>query len=232
MPVFRLSKPMVFPPPEMAESDGLLAVGGDLSSERLLRAYRMGIFPWYGDDSPILWWSPDPRMVFFPAQWKPSRSLERLVKKGAFDVSMDTAFAAVIEACANARGPGRDSTWITPEMMAAYIRLHKEGYAHSVECCIDGQLVGGLYGVSIGGCFFGESMFSNVSNASKVALAVLMKYLAARGFTLVDCQVKNDHLVRLGAQEIPRTEFLARLGEALEMETRRGKWEPDTRVQT
>lgn len=224
MPVFRLSRQLVFPPPDMAESDGLIAVGGDLSVERLLRAYRMGIFPWYSDDSPILWWSPDPRMVFFPAQWKPSRSLERLVKKGTFDVHMDTDFSAVIEACANARGPGRDSTWITPEMMAAYIRLHKEGYAHSVECRVDGELAGGLYGVSIGGCFYGESMFSNVSNASKVALAVLMKHLAAWGFTLVDCQVKNDHLVRLGAQEIPRVEFLALLGEALEAETRRGVW--------
>jgi leucyl/phenylalanyl-tRNA--protein transferase len=224
MPIFRLTKQLRFPPPDLAESDGLLAVGGDLSTERLLRAYRMGIFPWYGDDSPILWWSPDPRMVFVPSEWTPSRSLQRLLNKGAFTVTMDTDFPAVIEACANARGPGRDSTWITADMMKAYIRLHNEGYAHSVECRLDGELAGGLYGISLGACFFGESMFSSVSNASKVALAVLMKHLAAWSFSLVDCQVKNDHLVRLGAHEVPRAQFLAMLGEALEMETRQGVW--------
>jgi len=227
MPLFRLSEDLIFPPPHLALEDGLLAIGGDLSVDRLLLAYRMGIFPWYTENDPILWWSPDPRMVITPAQLHVSRRLEREIKAGTFTVTMDTAFADVIRACAEARGPQRNGTWIVPEMEQAYIALHVAGYAHSVECWKDGVLAGGLYGVSQGACFFGESMFSKESNASKVAFTSLVRQLAAWAFRLIDCQMHTPHLERLGAREVPRTRFLRMLQDSLAAETRRGAWSFD-----
>lgn len=223
MPIYRLNERLVFPPPELSQ-EGLLAVGGDLRIERLLLAYRMGIFPWYSEGEPILWWSPDPRMILFPEQFHISRSLRRVLKKGMFRVTLDTAFEDVIAGCAAASRPGREATWITPEMARAYTALYEEGYAHSVECWEGDALAGGVYGVSLGACFFGESMFTRVSNASKVALAMLTQQLIRWNFMLIDCQVANAHLERLGAREVPRSAFLALLRKALQAETRRGRW--------
>ncbi|MCX5770593.1 MAG: leucyl/phenylalanyl-tRNA--protein transferase [Candidatus Hydrogenedentes bacterium] len=222
MPVFRLSQEIVFPPPDLAVREGLLAVGGDLSPARLLLAYRSGIFPWYDEGEPILWWSPDPRMVLLPAQFHVSRRLARTLR--AFNVTWDTAFWEVIEACARAPRPGQDGTWIMPEMIEAYTRLHDLGYAHSVECRQDGRLVGGLYGVSLGRCFFGESMFHEVSDASKAALAALVQRAIEWGFGLIDCQVPNPHLVNLGAREIPRSKFLKLLEQCMDVPDRVGRW--------
>ncbi|MCC6696592.1 MAG: leucyl/phenylalanyl-tRNA--protein transferase [Candidatus Hydrogenedentes bacterium] len=227
MPLFRLSEDLIFPPPHLALDDGLLAIGGDLSVDRLLLAYRMGIFPWYTENDPILWWSPDPRMVMTPTQLHVSRRLEREIKAGTFTVTMDTAFADVIRACAEVRGPQRNGTWIVPEMERAYIALHVAGYAHSVECWKDGALAGGLYGVSQGACFFGESMFSKESNASKVAFTSLVRQLGAWAFRLVDCQMHTPHLERLGAREVSRARFLRMLQDGLAAETRRGAWSFD-----
>ena len=224
MPLFRLTRDLAFPQPSMSMPDGLLAVGGDLSVERLLLAYRSGIFPWYSEGDPILWWSPDPRMLLFPEEFHLSRRLERTIKQGVFEVRIDTAFDAVIAGCAAARGPKRDGTWITGAMRKAYCALHREGYAHAVETWQGGELVGGLYGVSIGGCFFGESMFSKVPNASKVAAAALVRHVSRWEFPFIDCQLHNAHLERLGAREVPRAEFLDRLARALERETHRGRW--------
>jgi len=224
MSVFLLSDKLIFPPPALAERDGLLAVGGDLRHERLLLAYRMGIFPWFTDGEPILWWSPDPRLVLYPSELKVSRSLKRLMRKRTFQVSMDTAFEAVIDECIAVRADVMDETWITDEMRSAYCRLHDLGYAHSVEVWFDKDLVGGLYGVSLGRCFFGESMFTRISNASKVALVALTRYLAASGFTIIDCQVKTDHLIRFGARLIPREEFLREIDRAVELPIIRGRW--------
>ena len=225
MPVYRLSAAPIFPPPEHADPDGLLAVGGDLSPGRLLQAYRQGIFPWYDEPGgPILWWSPDPRLVLEPASLRVSRSLARRLKQGAFEVRFDTAFAEVIRACAGAVRPGQDGTWITPEMQAAYIHLHDLGFAHSAESWAGGELVGGLYGLSLGDCFFGESMFSRRTDASKVAFATLVRRLEADGTTLIDCQVTSEHLISLGAVEVPRSEFARRLAAAMERPTRRGPW--------
>src|SRR5436309_2899853 len=175
MPIYRLVEELVFPPPEYADPSGLLAVGGDLSSERLLEAYRLGIFPWYSEDQPILWWSPDPRLILELNDFKPSRSLRKTIRKGIFQVSFDRAFEDVIRACASVPREGQRGTWITPEMQEAYIDLHGLGYAHSVESWLQGKLAGGIYGVSLGKAFFGESMFQRVSNASKVALAMLVE---------------------------------------------------------
>ena len=224
MPVFRLTNELVFPAPHLAIREGLLAVGGDLSPERLLLAYRSGIFPWYDEDEPILWWSPDPRMVLLPDDFHMSRSLARTIRGGTFTVTMDTAFREVIEACANAPRPDQDGTWIMPEMVQAYTRLHDLGYAHSVECRQDGRLVGGLYGVSLGRCFFGESMFHEVADASKVALAALVQRTTEWEFTLIDCQVPNPHLVRLGARKMPRKQFLALLQQSFDTPDRAGRW--------
>ncbi len=224
MPIYQLTNDLIFPPPHLAEDDGLLAVGGDLSIQRLLLAYASGIFPWYSEGDPILWWSPDPRMVFYPGKWQPSKSLRRLLKRGVFELSMDTDFLSVIEGCSTMRGPRREGTWITADMLAAYVRLHRHGFAHSVECRHNGELVGGLYGVSLGSCFFGESMFSRVSNASKAAFAALMAQMAAWKFHLVDGQVKNEHLIRLGAVEVTRKQFLRMLAEGLRAKTRQGRW--------
>ena len=222
--VFRLPREPVFPDPTLSEADGLLAVGGDLSPERLLRAYAEGIFPWYSDDTPILWWSPDPRMVLLPEELHVSRSLRRTMRAARYEVRVDTAFGEVIRRCADKERPGQRGTWITGEMIAAYERLHRLGFAHSVEAWEGGELAGGLYGVSLGAAFFGESMFADRPDASKVAFATSVEWLRGRGFEIVDCQVDTDHLRRFGAREVPRAEFLSRLRNALASPTARGPW--------
>ena len=208
MSVFQLSDEPVFPRPELAEPDGLLAVGGDLSPSRILQAYASGIFPWYSENQPILWWSPNPRMVLFPEEFKRHKNLRRLVRSGEFKVTMDMDFAGVIEACGKAGRKGQEGTWITKEMQEAYIRLFELGYAHSVECRLDENLVGGLYGVVLGKIFFGESMFYHVTDASKVALWHLVDFLLENDFKLIDAQQDTPHLRSLGARLIPRKEFL------------------------
>ncbi len=215
MPVFYLTDKFGFPHPSLADPDGLLAVGGDLSTERLLLAYRMGIFPWFDEGSPILWWSPDPRLILIPSEVKVSRSLKGVIKKGIFNITFDKVFEQVIKGCAHVMRPNNQGTWITSEMITAYTRLHKEGYAHSVETWFDGRLVGGLYGVSLGRAFFGESMFSLMSNASKVALVALCHRLVKLKFRFIDCQVVTRHLISMGAKTIPRKDFLVMLGDAL-----------------
>jgi leucyl/phenylalanyl-tRNA--protein transferase len=192
--------------------NGLLAAGGDLSPERLLRAYRLGIFPWYSEGEPILWWSPDPRMVLFPADLKVARSLAKTLRKPGYEVRADTAFEAVIDACSEPR-PRQRGTWITVEMKQAYVRLHRLGIAHSVETWRDGELIGGLYGVAIGRVFFGESMFSRASDASKIALVALVQQLRQWQFGLIDCQMNTPLLSSFGAREIPRAQFTRLLAE-------------------
>ena len=224
MPVYQLPKELAFPPPEEAEPSGLLAVGGDLSLRRLLLAYCMGIFPWYCQGEPILWWSPDPRLILEPGHIRISRSLRRVLKRGLFHITMDRDFPSVIQGCAEASRRSEPGTWIVDDMIAAYMRLHTAGFAHSVETWHEGKLVGGLYGVSIGAAFFGESMFSLASDASKAALAYLAAALRAWGIGLIDCQITTEHLLSMGAREMPRPEFLERLAQALRAETRTGAW--------
>ena len=224
MPVFRLVDDLVFPPSDYADPSGLIAVGGDLSSERLIEAYRVGIFPWYSEDQPILWWSPDPRFVLELDQFKPSRTLRKTLRRRTFQVTFDRVFDDVIAACATVPRDDQRGTWITPEMQEAYIRLHGLGYAHSVETWFEGKLVGGLYGVSLGKAFFGESMFHYKTDASKVALAVLVDKLKSWGFHFIDSQMATEHMYRLGAKEIPRRIFVKRLHSALRHATKRGKW--------
>lgn len=211
MPVFSLSHKIAFPPVHLATEEGLLAVGGDLSPERLILAYRSGIFPWYNPGEPILWWSPDPRLVLFPKELHISRSLRRVLRKEIFQVTFNTRFREVIDACARSMRPAGEGTWITAEMADAYCRLNDMGYAHSVETWRGGRLVGGLYGIALGRCFFGESMFTRTSNASKVAFVTLVKRLQALDVELIDCQVHTQHLVSLGAREIPRKDFIKRI---------------------
>jgi leucyl/phenylalanyl-tRNA--protein transferase len=201
-----------FPPVDTAltEPNGLLAAGGDLTPARLLDAYRRGIFPWSSDDEPMLWWSPDPRMVLFVDEFRVSRSLRRRIRSGALRVTVDTAFQGVIRGCADRR-PDGDGTWITDEIAAAYRELHRRGHAHSIETWSGDDLVGGLYGVSIGRMFYGESMFARQSDASKVALAIAVRQLARWGFRIIDCQMSTAHLASLGAREIPRREFVTAL---------------------
>ena len=219
-----------FPPVEQASPEGLLAVGGDLRHERLLEAYRHGIFPWYSDDQPILWWSPDPRTVLFPEKLHISRSLKRSLRPGLFSITLDTCFRDVMRHCAGPRQQYPDGgTWITAEMLEAYTRLYELGYAHSVETWQEGQLVGGLYGVALGGVFFAESMFTRVSDASKVALVSLVRQLHAWEFRIIDCQQSSRHVLAFGAEAIPRHEFLAHLTAALNMTERRGHWKFDLR---
>ncbi|MBI3778011.1 MAG: leucyl/phenylalanyl-tRNA--protein transferase [Gammaproteobacteria bacterium] len=217
-----------FPPVELASPEGLLAVGGDLRAERLLEAYRHGIFPWYNPGQPILWWSPDPRAVLFPEKLRVSRSLRKTLCRKIFDVALDGAFREVMQACAQPR-PGRagGGTWITPEMIEAYDVLHRRGYAHSVEARRDGKLVGGLYGVALGNAFFGESMFSRETDASKVAFVHLVKQLERWGYAFIDCQISSAHLFSLGAEEIRRRDFMARLEQALKHPDRPGRWRFD-----
>jgi leucyl/phenylalanyl-tRNA--protein transferase len=225
VPVYRLPRKHVFPEPSEAEPDGLLALGGDLSPERLLAAYASGIFPWYSDETPILWWSPDPRLVLDPRSLHVSRSLARTLRRRRYQVRSDTAFAEVIARCASKARPGQSGTWITSDMVEAYQRLHELGFAHSFESWEGETLSGGLYGISLGSAFFGESMFADRPDASKVALVAGLTWMARWGVTLVDCQVRTEHLVRLGAREIPRREFLAALARALEKPTLRGRWD-------
>lgn len=232
MPVFQLSSKIAFPPPHLAEKEGLLAVGGDLSLKRLVLAYKMGIFPWYSDDDPIIWWSPDPRLVLYPKELKISRSLKKTMKKGIFEVTMDKAFENVIMECASVRSENGEGTWIVDDMIDAYCKLHRAGCAHSVETWFDGRLVGGLYGVSLGRCFFGESMFMRKSNASKVAFANLVLQLAKWSFDLIDCQVKTGHLMSFGAREIPRKMFLDQLKKSLKKKTLIGPWRFDPDILT
>jgi len=223
VPVFRLDERLIFPPPELAE-DGLLAVGGDLSPDRLLLAYAMGIFPWYNEGQPILWHSPDPRLVLQTCELHVSRSLERTLRRGAFRITFDAAFGRVVDACAAAGRPGQQGTWITGEMRRAYKRLHRLGYAHSAEAWQGNRLAGGLYGICLGGAFFGESMFAREPDASKAAFVSLVRQLQRWGIALIDCQLATEHLERFGAREWPRAQFLTALGRALELPTRRGNW--------
>lgn len=223
VPVYALTDALVFPPPSHAE-DGLLAVGGDLSPERLLLAYRSGIFPWYEEGLPILWHSPDPRAVFVIDRIHVGRSLRKVLKRGAYEVKFDTSFVDVIRACKDIKREGQRGTWITDEMRDAYVELHARGFAHSVEVFGDGALVGGLYGVSIGKMFFGESMFSLAPDASKVALVRLAEKLGAWGFSYIDAQVTTPHTEALGVEEWPREEFLRVLAREVAAPTRRGAW--------
>jgi leucyl/phenylalanyl-tRNA---protein transferase len=227
--MFRLSanpSDLRFPPVDLASPEGLLAVGGDLRLERLLEAYRHGIFPWYDEDQPILWWSPDPRTVLFPDKLHISRSLKRSLRPGLFTVTLDRCFREVMTQCAGPRPQYPDGgTWITAEMLEAYGHLHKQGYAHSVETWKDGQLVGGLYGVALGGAFFAESMFTRVPDASKVALVSLVRQLQAWEFRIIDCQQSSPHVMRLGAEEIPRREFVDQLTTALALPNRQRHWQ-------
>ncbi len=224
MPVFLLDDSLVFPHPEYSEPNGLLAVGGDLSLKRLILAYQNGLFPWYSEGSPILWFSPDPRLVLMPNQLRVSKSLKKVLKSGVFEVRFDTCFEEVILKCAGASRRNQDGTWITSDMIEAYIEMHREGYAHSVEVFCDGNLVGGLYGVSLGGAFFGESMFYLMSNASKVALFYLVERLRLLNFDFIDSQITTGHLKRLGAKEMDRSEFLMMLKSTLHKKTIRGSW--------
>lgn len=218
-----------FPDPRKAEADGLLAVGGDLSTESLLTAYSRGIFPWYDDHSPILWWSPDPRLVLFPSKFKVSDSLNQRIRHGAYKIRIDSNFREVIRQCALIYRKGQKGTWLIPEMIEAYVRLHEEGFAHSFETWHNGMLVGGLYGVSLGKAFFGESMFHIMRDASKVALHALVDWTIKYEFHFIDAQQSTSHLISLGAEEISRNKFLKLLNEALKHETIRGKWKlPET----
>jgi leucyl/phenylalanyl-tRNA--protein transferase len=224
MPVFQLNENLLFPPPALAREDGLLAVGGDLSVPRLLLAYQNGIFPWYSPGDPILWWSPSPRLVLIPEEFHLQKRLARTIRHHRFDITFDTDFAAVIRACAQTRTSKGEDTWLDETMIQAYCRLHALGYAHSVECRQKGELVGGLYGVALGGVFFGESMFSVVRDSSKAGLAALVERLRGWDFAMIDCQVGTGHLQRLGAREISGEEFSARLADALEMAPHQGRW--------
>lgn len=207
MPLFALEKDLYFPPVHLAEPDGLLAIGGDLSRERLLLAYRSGIFPWYEGEH-ILWWCPHPRFVLFPGELKISKSMQQLLKRNAFTFTVNKAFSEVIDACKSIKRHGQDGTWITPAVEEAYTDLHKQGYAHSAEAWLDGELVGGLYGIRMGKVFFGESMFSKASNASKYAFISYVQLLKSQGVELIDCQVHTEHLASLGARMIDRNDFI------------------------
>ncbi|HJL20354.1 MAG TPA: leucyl/phenylalanyl-tRNA--protein transferase [Sandaracinaceae bacterium LLY-WYZ-13_1] len=225
MPVYLLTDELIFPPPEGASPEGVVAIGGDFSPERLILAYSQGIFPWPTEGFPLLWFSPDPRFVLVPERLRVSRSLRKQIRRGRYRITADTAFDEVICACADVPRPGQSGTWITDELIAGYEALHARGFAHSVEAWDeDGVLVGGLYGVSLGGTFFGESMFAVAPDASKVAFATLIGNLLAWDFDLVDCQVHTEHLERFGAERWPRPRFLEALHRSLEKPTRRGPW--------
>ena len=216
-----------FPPVSKAlkSPNGLLCAGGDLSVERLVEAYSHGIFPWFSEGDPILWWSPDPRMVLFPDELKVSRSLRKSLERGMYETRVDTAFRDVIEECAAPRG-GQAGTWIVPEMVAAYTRLHEQGFAHSIESWQDGKLVGGLYGVALGPVFFGESMFARAPDASKVALVKLVERLREKDFQLIDCQQATSHLASLGAREIPRKAFAQQVQDSIQYPPIGSHWTP------
>ncbi len=223
-----------FPPLELAlrEPSGLLCAGGDLTPQRLVLAYLNGIFPWYSPGEPILWWSPDPRMVLFPAEFRISRSLRKTLRNGNYRVRLDTEFKTVIRACARTPRKDQPGTWITPEIQAAYDKLHELGYAHSVETWVDETLVGGLYGIAIGKMFYGESMFAHATDASKIAIAHLVRFLDERGFGMIDCQMNTPHLASLGAREIPRDEFIDRLQRLAVIPPLCGRWPADAAMRT
>ena len=225
MPIYCLTDNLTFPNPDEADADGLVAYGGDLSPQRLLAAYAQGLFPWpHGEDWPLLWFSPDPRTVLLPTDLHISRSLRKTLRQGVFTVRFDTAFDRVVRACATTKRPGQQGTWITPAMRRAYGVLHELGFAHSTEAWSEGQLAGGVYGVSLGAAFFAESMFTHRSNAAKVAFVHLVRQLGAWGFHFIDCQMHSDHLERLGAVAWERPYFLDALTRALRLPTRRGRW--------
>jgi leucyl/phenylalanyl-tRNA---protein transferase len=224
MPVYLLGNDLVFPPPEAAAPEGIVAVGGDVSPERLVLAYSQGIFPWPVRGYPLLWFSPDPRFVLDLEAVHVSRSLRKAVRREPYEVRFDTAFDEVITACASVPRPGQDGTWITPELERGYLRLFELGYAHSIEAFLGNELVGGLYGVAFGRAFFGESMFARAPDASKVAFITLLGHLRADGYRFVDCQVYTDHLARFGAENWPRHRFLTALREALTHPTHTGPW--------
>ncbi|MBN1525661.1 MAG: leucyl/phenylalanyl-tRNA--protein transferase [Spirochaetales bacterium] len=223
MPIFKLDESNMFPPVELSTKDGILAMGGDLSTGRLLEAYKRGIFPWYSEPEPILWWSPDPRCILFPHEAVVSESMKKLFNKQIFSFTADTCFREVMVSCSKPRrtGPG---TWITPAILESYCRLHDMGFAHSIEVWHNTSLVGGLYGVSLGSIFVGESMFHIQANASKAAFIILCKRLSELGFMVIDCQVHSPHLASMGAWELPRKNYLDLLKQCLEHPTRQGNW--------
>jgi leucyl/phenylalanyl-tRNA---protein transferase len=223
--IYRLFKEPVFPDPAEADPDGLLAIGGDLTPERLVAAYAHGIFPWYATGSPILWWSPDPRLTLFPAELHVPGSLRRVINSGRFRFTLDQAFGQVIRACAHVNRPDQDGTWIVPDMIAAYEELHALGLAHSAEAWQNGELVGGLYGVALGSVFFGESMFHAKPDASKALFVKLVRWLGSRGCSLIDCQQTTPHLLRFGARELARREFLRLVAEGLCTNALTGAWD-------
>lgn len=227
MTVYRITDELVFPPVEEAEDSGLLGVGGDLRAERLLLAYTSGIFPWYEEGLPVLWYSPDPRSVLEPSALCVSRSLAKTLRQRRYRVTMDRAFEQVIRACAATERPGQRGTWITEDMIVAYCDLHERGYAHSVESWDGERLAGGLYGLSLGTAFFGESMFARAADASKVAFVHLVRQVQAWDFPMVDCQIENPHLIRLGACPWTRERYVEQLAVCLRAETRRGVWRFD-----
>jgi leucyl/phenylalanyl-tRNA--protein transferase len=227
VPVYLLDERLAFPPPARAPRAGPLAVGGDLQPERLVLAYSLGIFPWYGHGEPIQWHSPDPRMVLLADELRVTRSLRRTLRKRPFRLTLDAAFGRVIDACAETPRPGQPGTWITEEMREAYLALHRRGLAHSAEAWRGEDLMGGLYGVSLGAAFFGESMFAHAPDASKVAFVAFTEQLGRWGIRLIDCQVYTEHLARFGAEEWPRRRFLAALHSALQHPTRVGPWRFD-----
>ncbi|MDR0672474.1 MAG: leucyl/phenylalanyl-tRNA--protein transferase [Zoogloeaceae bacterium] len=235
MPLPWLEARTPFPPPDAAQPDGLLAASRELTPSRLLDAYHKGIFPWFSAGDPVLWWSPDPRAVLFPAEFRLSRSLGKTLRRGGFRVRLDTAFSRVMNACATIPRPGQDGTWITAEIQSAYIALHRMGWAHSVETWrVDAEgevLIGGLYGVAIGRAFYGESMFARCPDASKIAFAHLIRYLCQHEFELLDCQVRTRHLFSLGAREIPRAQFIERLSRLTAQAAPPGRWPEDGAAQ-
>jgi leucyl/phenylalanyl-tRNA--protein transferase len=222
---FLLTEELDFPPVHLADEHGLLAIGGDLSVERLLMAYRAGIFPWpWYDGMPMFWWAPDPRYVLYPAELHVGKTLRARARTAGYEVRYDTAFEAVIRGCSEAPRPGQEGTWITEEMIDGFVALHEAGWAHSAEAWEDGELVGGLYGVAIGGLFCGESMFTRRPDASKVAFVTLVRRLEAEGFAMIDCQLETDHLRRFGARDIPREQYMQELAIALERDDHTGSW--------
>ncbi|SFV54433.1 Leucyl/phenylalanyl-tRNA--protein transferase [hydrothermal vent metagenome] len=219
-----LGSSYIFPNPRYSADEGLLAFGGDLSPNRILTAYRKGIFPWFSEDDPILWWSPNPRMVLYPEEFKVNKSFKRFLRQERYKIKFDNAFEDVINYCSSVERDGQNGTWLLDDMKNAYIELYKMGFAHSIEVYEDDVLVGGLYGLSMGRVFFGESMFSLKSNASKVAFKALSDVLNSRGYDFIDCQVKNDYLAQMGAKNISRDRFLDELEESLSRSSELGSW--------
>ncbi len=232
MPIFRLNNQYIFPPPELAEESGLLAVGGDLHPERLIAAYKVGIFPWFSDGDPLLWWFTSPRLVLFPDEFKVPKRVQRYRRNSDVQITFDQDFERVINACANSRIRSGEETWIVEKMKKAYIKLHELGYAHSVECWQEDNLTGGLYGIALDKVFFGESMFSERSNSSKFALIELVSLLKKKDFKLIDCQMTTTHMVSFGAREISGKDFQKQLQLHIENTTPNGYWHNDTQKRT